>query len=488
MKKILNTVVLLTASIFALTSCGPKEEDTLTLTAPTLSSDTASVEITEMNDNTALTFNWTAASSSLTVNYALQITSAGDTEFASGTSFDCATALTKSFTSNEIKALMGELGIEAESFSLIARVRATSADVEAVNSASLTIAVEINLPVYIPETLYILGNATDFGWNRNKAEQALTKGENGLFTWSGNLYATTSDGFKFTVLNDGEFVPCYVRDAQAANYWTLRLNTNLDYSEPDEKFQVEQDGVYSVSLDVVALTISVERTGDIPENPDEVVIENLYPIGDAMPWSWSQDNAKPMQKIAKNSFRWVGYLLGGKDFKFLCQNDGNWSPSFNRDASATDYWTILYCANGSPDDKFQVEADGYYIIAINADTKAPTISVSAYSAENIYPIGGAFSWGWSQDNAEKMTAVEGQTGVYEWTGPMNAGDNTFKFLCQNDGNWAPGYNRDATATEYWTSVYRANGDMADKQFAVSEAGNYKLTLDVMNNTLTAAKQ
>lgn len=481
MKNSFKYLTILLATAITMASC--QKNETAKLQAPEVNASTSSIVITEFNDEQVVNFEWTSASNELAAQYFFQITTSTDTEFSSGVSIDMATALSKSYTANELSELMKELAIaEAKEFTLMARVRVTSKDAEPVVSNNVTVKVAIDLPAYIPATLFIMGNATDFSWNRNKLEeQALQKGENGIFTWTGNLYKTDTDGFKFVEPESGEFIPAYSRDAQATEYWTLRLNTT--YDDPDEKFQVAEDGVYNLTLDVINLTISAERVGDIYVDPDEVIIDNLYAIGDAVAWGWSQDGAIAMEKIGKNLFRYVSFLSGNKEFKFLCQNDGNWAPAFVRDTAAEDYWSLVYTANGAIDEKFVVEADGYYVITINADTKAPSISVVEYTTETLYLIGDAFSWGWSQDNAEAMTATE-NVGEYTWTGEM-LGDKDFKILCQNNGSWEPGYNRDATAEDDWTLAYRPDGNAPDEKFKVSANGTYTLTVNVLERTVKA---
>lgn len=483
MRKYVKYFAMFIIAAMTLSSC---KKSPAALQAPVVKSSTSSVVISELNDKELIKFEWTSASSSASVQYSFQITQSTDTGFASGVSINMGDKTSKSYTANEISALMKELSIpeKTSEFTLIARVRATAAGLTAVNSENVTVKFAMDLPAYIPKTLFIVGNATDFSWNRNDLEkQGLTKGENGIFTWTGNLYKTDTDGFKFLEPESGEFIPCYVRDAEAKDYWTLRLNTT--YDDPDIKFQVEEDGIYNLTLDVIKLTIKAERIGDIYVDPDEVIIDALYPIGDAFEWGWSQDNAKPMEKIAKNTFRWVGYLNGEKEFKFLCQNDGNWAPAFVRDTKAGEYWSIVYTANGAIDEKFQVDANACYVITIFADTKAPTIEVKEYTTETLYLIGEAFSWGWSQDSAEAMTATE-ELGVYTWTGTM-IGNKDFKFLCQNNG-WEPGYNRDANAEDNWTVAYRPDGNAPDEKFKVEADGTYKLTLNVIERTLKAELQ
>lgn len=112
----------------------------------------------------------------------------------------------------------------------------------------------IEVAPFVPEGLFLVGSATDFGWDNTGANEGawMTRGRNGSFTWTGNLYAGEDKLFKF-LYESGNWDARYLRDAEAEEYWTLKHQPN---GGPDDQFSVEEDGVYTIELNVLDLTIS----------------------------------------------------------------------------------------------------------------------------------------------------------------------------------------------------------------------------------------
>lgn len=110
----------------------------------------------------------------------------------------------------------------------------------------------IEVAPFVPDGLFLVGDATDFGWDNTGANEGawMTRGRNGSFTWTGNLYAGKL--FKF-LYESGNWDARYLRDAEAEEYWTLKHQPN---GGPDDQFSVEEDGVYTIELNVLDLTIS----------------------------------------------------------------------------------------------------------------------------------------------------------------------------------------------------------------------------------------
>jgi hypothetical protein len=185
------------------------------------------------------------------------------------------------------------------------------------------------------------------------------------------------------------------------------------------------------------------------------------------------------------TYTWTGNMWGNADFKILCQRDA-WAPGYNRDASAEDYWTMVYRAtDAEPDVQFQVAENGEHTITVNIETMKMTVTKPEPKPEypKIYPVGGIEDWGWDLNKIQPMETEDGITYtivVKIWN------DANFKFLCQNDA-WAPGYTRDADAEDYFTVVYN-DGSLPDTQFNLQsqemETGNYKITLNTETKKLT----
>ncbi|WP_110311197.1 SusF/SusE family outer membrane protein [Dysgonomonas alginatilytica] len=104
-----------------------------------------------------------------------------------------------------------------------------------------------------------------------------------------------------------------------------------------------------------------------------------------------------------------------------------------------------------------------------------TIKIKTHKpiTKSLYLIGDATPNGWSADNATEMTPIRNTPKGFTWTGRLKAGK--FKFITTS-GEFAPSYNKGADDTKLYL---RENGDDPyDKQFEITEGGNYKITLNL----------
>ena len=338
--------------------------------------------------------------------------------------------------------------------------------VDAKNVNALSYTIELIEKDKVIRHLYPVGGF-DWGWNKDVAEEMTTE-DGVIYYWKGTIWANAD--FKFLCQRDA-WSPGYTRNAEADDYWTLVYN---DGSLPDTQFQVSETGVYVVTLNLETLKISVRKASDSPD---------IFLIGAAFNWGWDKDAAEQMTTEDGITYTWSGFMWGSGDFKFLCQRDA-WAPGYNRDGNASDYWTLIYNDGSAPDVQFQVPENGEYTVTINIETLKIKVAKKEEpptpSYQDIFLIGAAFDWGWNQSAAEQMTTTDGIT--YTWTGNM-WGERDFKFLCQRDA-WAPGYNRDANASDYWTLVYRASDSDPDVQFQVPENGEHTITINIQTMKVT----
>ena len=312
----------------------------------------------------------------------------------------------------------------------------------------------------------------DWGWNKDAAEEMTTE-DGVVYTWRGTIWANAD--FKFLCQQDA-WNPGYTRDGEAEDYWTLVYN---DGSLPDAQFQVSETGTYIITINLQTLKIKVRKADDAP---------TLYLIGAAFDWGWTLDKAEAMTTEDGMNYTWTGNMWANGDFKLLCQNDA-WTPSYNRDANASDYWTLVYNEGTLPDTQFQVSENGEHTITVNIETLKMKVSVPEPKPDypKIYPVGGINDWGWDLGKIQPMDTEDGVTYtivVKIWN------DANFKFLCQNDA-WNPGYTRDADSDDYFTVVYN-DGSLPDTQFNLQsqgmDTGEYKITLNTETRKLTFEPQ
>lgn len=483
MKKIVKMIALAGfAGIFAM-ACqkAPDQKTPAGLTAPTLTADPAAVVVDPDSDELALAFAWNdVAVDGITPVYSLQLTKKGDTDFASGTAFECAD-LGKSFNHSELQSLADEIGASLnEGFTLAARVRVTAKDKKDIAAVFSNIAeVSISKAQYAIENIYPIGNGTPYGWSQDKT---VAMDKNGTtFTWTGHLYANAD--IKFLLQNDGNWWPGIVNK----NDDPFTYEPVIGYGDADDKkFRVSEEGKYTVTIDAAntnALKIKFEF---IDKDEQVLVVEHLYLLGDATPAGWSLDN---MPEFTKNGdvFSWEGPLTEGGEFRFPMQRD--WWPCL---MIAMDGETLVKGVGDDDKTGFTVDESAIYKIECNVATMKASLTktgeIVAPEFPTVYMCGDATPYGWTAsmtDESQLKPVDQNVPNVLAWTGTLTA-SGTFKFLTKND--WIPSYNRDATAGEYWTLVLRETYDQPDDQFSVSEDGTYKVVLDVDALTISCTKQ
>ena len=243
---------------------------------------------------------------------------------------------------------------------------------------------EPNAPI-VTETLYMIGDATPSGWSMDNATALTKDGANPyLFTYEGELKA---GNLKLCLQPDGTFSCPFIRPASAGVKIGKDGVEAPDFvytTDPDDQWTVVDAGRYVLSFDLEHYTISArwlggDEPGPVdpddpagPVQPDAILSETLYMIGDATPNGWSMDDATAFTRQAdsKYLFTWTGKLNTG-EMKACLQPDGTFSCPFVRPASANVEINVSGVADGKfvyttdPDDKWRVTKAGNYTITFN---------------------------------------------------------------------------------------------------------------------------
>lgn len=220
-------------------------------------------------------------------------------------------------------------------------------------------------PIFL-EHLYAIGSATPGGWEWNQAaelrkesdyifiyEGELNAGEikfSGEKSWDGSFIHSPSDGVKIN--KDG------VEDEKFEYY----------AGGNDNKWKVEVQGKYRLTLDLKHWTIKSEFLGELQKET------HIYMIGDATKGGWAWVNAQEFTQDASNKdvFTWEGKLTEGtfkmseeKDFKAPFYRPS--SANVTVDASGVSASDMVFTA--SPDDQWKVTEAGTYQITIDINNK-----------------------------------------------------------------------------------------------------------------------
>lgn len=217
--------------------------------------------------------------------------------------------------------------------------------------------------------LWILGDATESGWNIDSPASFTQDGENSfIFTYTGNL---NPGDFKIFAGPLGDFCGEWYRPFEAGQ--TL-MNGEVDQRagcEPDYNWTVteETQGRYKITLNTSDNTIQFERV-------------KLYIVGDGSPSGW--DINTPMELTYDNGDFVFNGELGAEnptgEFKFSNQV-GDWcgglwvnAANASQAISNTDFTRTAGCEG--PDNKWKLQEGeaGTYEIRINLDAETMSIT------------------------------------------------------------------------------------------------------------------
>ena len=268
-----------------------------------------------------------------------------------------------------------------------------------------------------PEHLYIIGGATQAGWNAGSAIE-LTKDGNKFKGENIRLTAGEGDsGFKF-LTTQGSWSKVYVnglRDNKTITYYEDPVKAGNDY-----KFSVDKDGYYDVLVDFDKNEITCTLKQSTPQIYTWPNGNGTEPLITYMSFTEKDDVYKGIVKIYTGD--------GGHDFKVFWNgkyyHSGDWQ-SFNLQTAQSNHqlgcsWDVVCTtdANGWWLNEESWDGNRYYEITLDltnpAEGKAGAVSFKLAQSSNFWLVG--YQFGRDGDkwikNDDYKKSVEG--GVVTW--------------------------------------------------------------------------
>lgn len=492
------SIAIAMISSFLFSSCSKNEfmeldkgHDELILTA-----DTAELVLEEVNHaSNGIELSWTTGTNFGTGNkifYTLEIDQAGS-DFSSpyvAVDHEKQVYSWKKTVEQLNEILTDKMGIREEStVRLQARLTANVPECEEVQQVVSEMTVKTYKPV--TETLFIIGDATPGGWSLEHAV-AMNRTNNGIFTWTGNL---KKGDFKFVVSNK-EFIPSYGKDVEG--YLAYRETED----QPDTHFSVEKDHTYQVNVNLLTRKISImESRGEIP------AYEKLYFIGESTDWSSVEMSRDPLDKFLFRIGRVFPTDKGGQ-FKFaVTSDDSRFNDMYkakNPDAPYTDQ-AAVFVKGFEPDNKWVLKDEekgkAYKICFDIRAGRERMMMVPFVPYEMIWMVGSAAPCGWNLGDATPMTKVSDY--IFEWEGELESGE--LKFSCDKQSDWNGAWFMAQEAGEPTGQVEKMlfinKSDDAFKEqyletqvggvdikWTIANVGNYKITLNQLEETVSILKK
>ena len=299
-----------------------------------------------------------------------------------------------------------------------------------------------------------------------------------VFTWTGDIFK----GNRFRFPAGKIFYPAIYKINGKPTMTFEGMGNDYD-------FTVEEDGNYTVTVDATDMdNITVNIKFNHVAYPDKYLFINglatqkMNYEKNAEDWMW-------MTQVDRGVFEWTGHLSDNKgaDFKFLTKS-GSWLPSYNRDETADDNWTMRYRTEDDKRDyKFEItEDDGIY--KVTADLNEMKVSCELIESCPRYFITGYSVGGFSQTPAIEYMFTYVSDGVYTWTGNLKVDTgNGFKIIEYGAYNpsWGPvgGKTSVGDVTKGTTEWSETDSKWDLKSAQGFSEGKYTITLDTKNRTI-----
>ncbi len=385
MKKIILLFTVILGLTFTFVSCEKKvAEPTYNATAtviPAITTPVAGTEMTLLLADSAnpVIFDWTKAEYSISEGvlsspvYSLYIVQADS-------SWDNAKELvnTAEISYNSIvfdfNNIMYELGVipevptsmKVKVVSVIGTVEATNVTSEEINFTLTSFEPPVPPPVGPP--LYLIGDATDIGWDNNNISLEFTYNvELDVY----EIIANLSGGGKFIKAFEvqGQWAPQWGTDVDGTSETGILVyRPTEDEPDPTAIPSPEEAGVYKITFDLTNKVYTVV--------PFE---QSMHIIGDATDAGWDNTQAIPMVAVGIGKFELVANLSSSasEGFKFLV-DQGEWAPMYGTEEGAVfESGVLVYReTEGDPDPKSipPPAVTGSYLIEMDINDMVYTVT------------------------------------------------------------------------------------------------------------------
>ena len=248
---------------------------------------------------------------------------------------------------------------------------------------------------------------------------------------------------------------------------------------PDVKVQLEARIIAVVSSADVEPDTS--KVLDVEVTPFKPVSTTLYMIGDATPKGWDNTAATPLTADVNDpvTFTYEGKLTAG-EIKFIT-TIGTWIPSYQK---GTDNSHLFFRTDFSePDDKFLISETGIYKISMNlVDLTISFAKLDQTPYNELWIVGEATPNGWNIDAPNQMVQDSSDPFVFTYNEILKTGE--FK-IPTSTGNWGTDYYMPLTDHPEIsaTSLQLVKGGSPDYKWNITEAGPYKIRLDLRSKTI-----
>lgn len=231
-------------------------------------------------------------------------------------------------------------------------------------------------------------------------------------------------------------------------------------------------------------------------------VEDLYMVGDPTQWSFLQ-LIKSSDQVWFYEGNITGSEAGGESGRFRAAPAASWDNPIHATANGTvanpdgTLYNVEYNNMAGGDKNWVIDKTGKYRIVF--DLQASQMSVTQNFSEvlpvitpSVYAVGGATIGEWDTAQGTPLTVDASNPYIFTYQTYIKSGDCKFKFSLRNDKGWDGNWIHPAQSVSFGTDglancpieVFRG-ADIHNNDWTVTEAGTYKITLDLRNMEMSA---
>ena len=451
----------------------------------------------ELGKETAVTFSWngtTNANPDAKVTYYFKMDIA-DNDFAGSIDKIKIPEGSNSFslTHKKLNALLGSWKVTAgESATLEAEIIAEFKEESQYIKPELSTA-RFNVVGYQvqPNDIFVVGTAID-GLDASKAVKMTEEIPEEKYTWNGVM---KQGSYKF-ILSNTSLSPSYTQGTAQSSVVFNETETGNE-----TLFSIDKEGFYSLALNI--------ETGALEAVYPTTEYEKIWAIGAATPAGWDIMNSVELKKDPVNQvvFYYDGWLNTG-EMKFPLELRDDWSfaalmPVEGGTGENGDNRMERVEAGGH-DYKWNISKAGNYRVTLNTYTMTIEFLYSEAPKQEIpddvpyktlWMLGDATPGDWNQGRQPFTYDFDAEKGTFYWEGALKAGmfkcptnvDNDWQITCFMPANVEAGKDY-APLSETAAQVVAPGGDDYKWKVEESEAGNYRIELNIIHNTIKFIKK
>lgn len=211
------------------------------------------------------------------------------------------------------------------------------------------------------DCLWIIGDATPYGWDTDKATALLSAPDS--HEYSGTIYLKSGQDFKFMT------VPDWGNEEYGAAPGASLVNGEIALSKGTDdsgysKLQVAENGNYIITVNTDDMTAMIVKS----EYQDtEITICSLFLVGSATVNGWDVMKGTPLYQNAEAPYEFnaENVVLDAGTFKIATALKGacSWNPEYWYFCDATDNNKIAKAQDG--DIQWKIAESGIYSIDVN---------------------------------------------------------------------------------------------------------------------------